>query len=132
MCVFKSLKLRPAQWESVSLAPHGEGHQAVKGIDSAELIQKRFLFIVCHQNTSPSAIPAECTLMQYIRHTAAAQRPLSICSCFWYLHALTQVPHRVFIYSMYTDTQLDSTMQVRKMPLGEIICSGWIAPGLVS
>lgn len=31
--------------ESVSLALHGEGHQAEEGIDSAELILRRFLFI---------------------------------------------------------------------------------------
>lgn len=58
MWFLKSLKLRTAQWESASLALHGEGHQAEKGIDSAELILKRFLLIVCHQNISPSAVPA--------------------------------------------------------------------------
>lgn len=30
---------------------------------------------------------------------------------------------------MYIDTQLGSTMQVRKMPLGEIFCLGWKATG---
>lgn len=40
-----------------------------------------------------------------------------------YMHH-TQVSHRVFIYSMYIDTQLDGFMQVRNMPLGEIFTSG--------
>ena len=51
--------------QSVILAPHGEGHQAERGIDSAELILERFLFIVCYQNISPTAIPADCIMMQY-------------------------------------------------------------------
>lgn len=44
--------------QSVSLALRGEGHQAEKGIDSAELFLKRVLFIVCQEDISPSARPA--------------------------------------------------------------------------
>lgn len=72
--------------------------------------------------------------MQCMRHSATIQQVRLICS--WrclsnvgiYMHH-TQVPHRVFIYSMYIDTQLDGSMQVRNMPLGEIFSSGWKARG---
>lgn len=63
--------------QSVSLPLRGEGHQAEKGIDSAELFLKRVLFIVCQEDISPSARPAECILMQYMRNTALIQLPFA-------------------------------------------------------
>lgn len=81
--------------------------QAEKGIDSAELHPKRLLFIVCRENKSPRS-RYQCAAFDLTRQP-----------CDTRLQVLnSQAPntgfHTVFIYSTYTDTQLDITMQVRK------------------
>lgn len=72
-CRFSSVGIGP----SVGPAPHGEGHQAEKGIDSAQLILTWMLFIVCHQNTSPTAINTGSMSMQYTRALICSLKNIS-------------------------------------------------------
>lgn len=87
------------------------------GIDSSKFSQWRLLFIVCHQNISPTVIRAD-SISDVLFPSVALRRGFFV--LFFYISInCTQVPHIIFIYSMYSDTQLYSrTMRVRKMSSG--------------